>query len=76
VTRLDKEPEGRLKPIRGAPPSLINVPSGCSFHPRCDYVQPQCQTDSPVLQVRTADAGHLAACHFAGQLPEPKEAAE
>jgi len=29
----------RLRPIKGTPPSLINVPSGCPFHPRCTYAQ-------------------------------------
>ena len=40
VTRLDRVRQERLKPIAGSPPSLINVPSGCAFHPRCPY-EPQ-----------------------------------
>ncbi|WP_344833656.1 oligopeptide/dipeptide ABC transporter ATP-binding protein [Nonomuraea dietziae] len=28
-----------LRPVRGAPPSLLNVPKGCPFHPRCDFVE-------------------------------------
>jgi oligopeptide/dipeptide ABC transporter ATP-binding protein len=37
----------RLTPIPGQPPSLINVPSGCSFHPRCAYVMDKCLTEEP-----------------------------
>ncbi len=44
ISRLDEEQE-RLKPIKGAPPSLIFVPSGCSFHPRCPYVMDVCKTE-------------------------------
>jgi oligopeptide/dipeptide ABC transporter ATP-binding protein len=39
----------RLKPIPGQPPSLINLPSGCSFHPRCEYAMDLCRTDEPPL---------------------------
>ncbi|MDP9166762.1 MAG: ABC transporter ATP-binding protein, partial [Actinomycetota bacterium] len=35
---------GRLTPIQGQPPSLINLPGGCSFHPRCPFVMDQCLT--------------------------------
>ncbi|HVF11621.1 MAG TPA: ABC transporter ATP-binding protein, partial [Actinomycetota bacterium] len=72
LARLDREPEGRLRPIRGTPPSLIRVPPGCSFHPRCDYAQEICTVDYPDLLPRTSDPKHLTACHFAGALPEPK----
>ena len=37
MPRLDRERTERLLPIQGTPPSLINVPSGCPFHPRCSY---------------------------------------
>jgi oligopeptide/dipeptide ABC transporter ATP-binding protein len=40
---------GRLKPIPGQPPSLINLPSGCTFHPRCEYVMDVCRTGEPPL---------------------------
>jgi oligopeptide/dipeptide ABC transporter ATP-binding protein len=40
---------GRLKPIPGQPPSLINPPSGCTFHPRCEYAMDICRTDEPPL---------------------------
>jgi len=53
-----------LCPIKGQPPSLINVPSGCAFHPRCPFAKPVCTTDVP--EYRVFDDGHGAACHFAG----------
>jgi peptide/nickel transport system ATP-binding protein len=63
MPRWDRERSQRLAPIPGSPPSLINVPSGCPFHPRCRYVQPQSSTTRPEL--RTAgSAGHLVACHL------------
>ena len=37
VPRMDRERQTRLLPISGQPPSLINVPSGCAFHPRCAF---------------------------------------
>jgi peptide/nickel transport system ATP-binding protein len=46
----------------GEPPSLINPPSGCRFHPRCPSVMERCKTDVPVaLQIGDAP-GHWAAC--------------
>jgi oligopeptide/dipeptide ABC transporter ATP-binding protein len=48
--------------LTGEPPSPLNPPSGCPFHPRCPKVQDVCRTTPPVL---TADAaGHAVACHF------------
>ncbi len=37
----------RLKPITGQPPSLITLPPGCAFHPRCAYVMDRCLTEQP-----------------------------
>ena len=53
---------GRLKSIKGTPPSLINLPSGCSFHPRCDYREhaagDSCVADVPeLLQIGTESHG-------------------
>jgi peptide/nickel transport system ATP-binding protein len=53
----------RLRPIPGQPPSLINLPSGCKFHPRCAYVMDQCLIEEPELrQIR--DFSHLSACYL------------
>ena len=65
MPRIDEARAERLKPIKGSPPSLINVPSGCPFHPRCDYAEltnGRSQTEIPLL--READPGHLVACHL------------
>jgi oligopeptide/dipeptide ABC transporter ATP-binding protein len=60
-----------LRPITGQPPSLINLPPGCAFHPRCFLSggrQP-CRTEVPPLRP-IGDAEHLSACHFAEELQE------
>ena len=53
---------GRLQPIPGQPPSLINLPSGCPFHPRCRYRLDRCATELPELTAMGGGAGHLTAC--------------
>ena len=62
IPRLDAEEKEPLHPIQGLPPSLINVPSGCAFHPRCPYVMDVCRTDVPALL--PVDGHHAAACHL------------
>jgi peptide/nickel transport system ATP-binding protein len=63
MPRWDRERLQRLVPIPGSPPSLITVPPGCPFHPRCRYVQPQSSTARPELRP-AGSAGHLVACHL------------
>ena len=46
----------RLRPITGQPPSLIRLPCGCAFHPRCAYVMDKCLTDEPSCAA-VGDAG-------------------
>ncbi len=62
----------RLKPIGGAPPSLINLPAGCPFSPRCPLADEICETtEAPVVRIV---AGHTAACHHVDLLnamPDP-----
>jgi len=68
MPRLDRERTERLKPIQGTPPSLINVPSGCPFHPRCTYAQltgGASETDRPDF-VEISDR-HFLACHLPTQ---------
>jgi len=60
----DLEQKTELCPIKGQPPSLVNVPPGCAFHPRCPYVQERCRTEEPAFHL--VDGSHGAACHFAG----------
>jgi peptide/nickel transport system ATP-binding protein len=62
IPRLDEGSSERLKPIQGLPPSLIYVPSGCAFHPRCPYAFDKCKTDIPPLL--PADGHHASACHL------------
>jgi oligopeptide/dipeptide ABC transporter ATP-binding protein len=58
-----------LRPIPGQPPSLINRPPGCPFHPRCFLSQGRavCREDEPPLRP-VGDSKHLSACHFAEEL--------
>jgi len=60
IPRLDAPRLERLKPIAGAPPSLIHVPTGCPFHPRCAYAFDRCSQQIPPL-IET-DPGHQDAC--------------
>jgi oligopeptide/dipeptide ABC transporter ATP-binding protein len=52
----------RLRPISGQPPSLITLPGGCPFHPRCPYVMDRCRAEAPPLVAVGPDASHLSAC--------------
>ena len=62
IPRLDAEEKEPLHPIQGLPPSLIHVPPGCSFHPRCPYVMDVCKVDVPALL--PVDGHHASACHL------------
>ena len=59
----------RLEPIPGSPPSLINLPQGCVFGPRCAYADERCRTE-PELRVVDAATGHATRCHRAEELPD------
>ncbi len=65
LPRHDVTDKTELCPIKGQPPSLVNVPSGCPFHPRCPYVKEVCRTMVP--QLRDIEGGHMSACHFSGE---------
>ncbi|MGW8529261.1 MULTISPECIES: ABC transporter ATP-binding protein [Nocardiopsidaceae] len=80
VPRLDGGRHERLTPILGTPPSLLNLPRGCAFAPRCPMAQDICQEEVPEL-AEPADIGapgageeddplrrHRSACHFSEQL--------
>ncbi|HEV8420103.1 MAG TPA: ABC transporter ATP-binding protein [Actinomycetota bacterium] len=62
ISRIDQDRSERLKPIKGQPPSLIYVPSGCPFHPRCPYVMDICKTEIP--QLLPVNGHHASACHL------------
>jgi peptide/nickel transport system ATP-binding protein len=65
MPRFDRARSERLMPIKGSPPSLINVPPGCAFHPRCAFAGRNhglSENERPEL----ADTGrdHFVACHL------------
>jgi len=66
MTRLDQAQQVRLHSIAGAPPSVIDLPVGCRFRPRCEFAQDICGRVLPPL-VETG-AGRSVACHFAEEL--------
>jgi oligopeptide transport system ATP-binding protein len=60
IPRLDAERHEALKPIEGLPPSLVDLPKGCAFHPRCPFKVERCSRDTPALN-RVGET-QLAAC--------------
>jgi oligopeptide/dipeptide ABC transporter ATP-binding protein len=61
IPRLDRPKPKRLHSIEGTPPSLINLPQGCKFRPRCPHAFEKC-TEEPELKSRVEAAGHLDRC--------------
>jgi peptide/nickel transport system ATP-binding protein len=62
IPRMDAPRGEELVPIAGRPPSLIHLPGGCSFHPRCPYVRDAHRRTDPTLDTVDGDAGHEVAC--------------
>ncbi len=73
LPRLDMRTE-RLTPILGSPPSVVNMPPGCPFSPRCPLAQDVCEREEPALE-SGPNPEHRAACHFSYQVEghEPSE---
>jgi oligopeptide/dipeptide ABC transporter ATP-binding protein len=69
LARLDAD-QDRLRPIPGQPPSLLTLPPGCAFHPRCTHSlgRAPCRIDVPALRSIGEGPQHLSACHFAEEL--------
>ncbi|MET0187398.1 MAG: ABC transporter ATP-binding protein [Pseudonocardia sediminis] len=65
LPRLDQQAE-RLTPIPGSPPSVVNMPPGCPFSPRCPLSTPECDETEPVLESVGDD--HRAACHHSSEV--------
>src|SRR5205814_670971 len=61
IPRLDRPRVERLHTIEGAPPSLINLPEGCKFRPRCPHAFEKCK-EEPGLENRVGTPGHLDRC--------------
>jgi oligopeptide/dipeptide ABC transporter ATP-binding protein len=77
LPRLDARNSDRLARIVGQPPSLIALPAGCAFHPRCPFalVPGRCSEERPELRLLSDD--HQAACHRAEEIEaKPLEAVE
>jgi oligopeptide/dipeptide ABC transporter ATP-binding protein len=65
IPRLDQKGQ-ELYAIKGLPPNLMRIPSGCAFNPRCPYAQDVCRTETPpLLQVVP---GRGSACHFSKEV--------
>ncbi len=65
VPRLDRGRAAKLATIDGAPPNLLNPPSGCRFRPRCRFAIEKCLQDPPL---EAGEPGHLAACHRVAEI--------
>lgn len=61
LIRLEDDRFAELQPIQGSPPSLINLPAGCSYHPRCQRAAEDCRVTRPDL-VKSGSL-HQVACH-------------
>src|SRR4051794_19878608 len=62
IPKMDSSRDEELVPISGRPPSLITLPGGCSFHPRCPYVREAHRRTEPTLQAINGDSAHQVAC--------------
>jgi oligopeptide/dipeptide ABC transporter, ATP-binding protein, C-terminal domain len=67
IPRLDQEAE-TLDVISGSVPSIVMLPGGCRFHPRCPYATEKCRSQAPAMQQVGDD--HYAACHYASEKKE------
>ncbi|MFI0981773.1 ABC transporter ATP-binding protein [Streptomyces sp. NPDC021093] len=66
MPRIDREDTERLIPVKGSPPSLINVPQGCAFNPRCPYADKPADNASRTVVPELTEVGgqHFSACHM------------
>ncbi|MFZ0531133.1 MAG: ABC transporter ATP-binding protein [Propionicimonas sp.] len=65
MPRLDRVKSERLVPVAGNPPSLINVPPGCAFNPRCDFMEfAGCACDEVVPELLESYPKHYSRCHI------------
>jgi peptide/nickel transport system ATP-binding protein len=80
IPRMGSDRHEELDTIPGLMPDLVEVPTGCSFHPRCPYAEPVCREEEPPLvdvesglrSNRPSPTDHVAACHeYTGQLNQP-----
>jgi oligopeptide/dipeptide ABC transporter ATP-binding protein len=69
VPRLVPGRASQAPAMVGDPPSPIDPPKGCRFHPRCPLAQQVCREDDPALAAGPSGGAHVAACHFAWTAP-------
>ncbi len=73
IPKLDGPRKERLEPIKGSPPSLIDPPSGCHFHPRCAYAQPDhARIDPELLSIPSSPTPPNGPTHKVACLLEPQ----
>lgn len=65
LVRIGEQRRPRLEPVPGSPPSLVNVPTGCSFHPRCGFCDSRCSSEVPTWH---GDSSRGASCHRGDEL--------
>jgi len=75
LPRLDVDVE-RLSPIDGQPPSLIDLPPGCAFHPRCRLSAGRAQCRQAIPMLLQAAPGQFSACHFHAEVSSLRVAIE
>lgn len=71
LPRMDAARQDKLSPILGTPPSLVNLPPGCPFAPRCPMAEDLCRREEPPLRP-VVGGSHAAACHFSDRLEGAK----
>jgi peptide/nickel transport system ATP-binding protein len=65
IPRFDRQRRERLLAIKGTPPSLIHVPTGCAFHPRCPYsARNGGRSEEERPELAPVEPGHTVACHL------------
>jgi oligopeptide transport system ATP-binding protein len=74
IPRLDRPKPGRLPTIRGLPPSLIDLPAGCAFMPRCDHAHDACRVRPELLP--RSDPRHLDRCVLSPEAKRARRAAD
>jgi oligopeptide/dipeptide ABC transporter ATP-binding protein len=62
IPKIDEEISGRLNPIPGIVPDILNLPEGCKFAPRCKYAREKCKQIEPEL--KNCSSRQAVACHF------------
>ena len=73
IPRLDVGRRQRLTPIDGNPPSLVHLPSGCPFWPRCPLRIEKClEVEPALLPIQGHEPSHRAACHRSDEIEQQK----